>query len=137
MEMLDSFQQKMTEKVQMHRKSQKLQASLLFLKEINVLRLLTHHMLMLNDYLCPACSDALLWLTVWLFLLHQVTEIFQQMKEQMYTVYEKNSAEMQLMLQELAEVLDSCTKLNDELVEAGQALESLREGLGITQSSNL
>ncbi|XP_013873510.1 synaptonemal complex central element protein 2 [Austrofundulus limnaeus] len=69
-------------------------------------------------------------------LIQKVTEMFQQMKEHMYTVYEKNSAEMQLKLQELAEVLDSCTKLNDELVEAGQALASLREALGITQSSN-
>lgn len=62
--------------------------------------------------------------------------MFQQMKEHMYTVYEKNNAEMELKLQELSEVLDNCTKLNNELVEASQALASVREALGLTPSSD-
>lgn len=65
----------------------------------------------------------------------QVTEVCQQMKENMYMVYEENSSEMQLKLQELTEVLESCTKLSKELMEASQALEGLREGLAISQTS--
>lgn len=53
----------------------------------------------------------------------------------MYTVYEENSSEMQLKLQELTEVLESCTKLSKELMEASQALAGLREGLAISQTS--
>lgn len=56
------------------------------------------------------------------------------MKEHMYTVYEKNSNEMQVKLQELTEVLESCTKLNSELLEASQALRGLREGLAISKA---
>lgn len=86
--------------------------------------------------MCPAFSDVRIWLTVWLFLPHQVTEMCQQMKSHMYAVYEGNSDEMQVKLQELSEVLDSCTKLNHELLEAGQALACLREDLVPNQSSN-
>lgn len=57
------------------------------------------------------------------------------MKEHMYTVYEENSNEMQVKLQELSEVLESCTKLNKELMEANRALAGLREGLAISQTS--
>lgn len=53
----------------------------------------------------------------------------------MYTLYEDNSNEMQVKLQELTEVLESCTKLNKELMEASQALAGLREGLAISQMS--
>ncbi|KAM7418611.1 hypothetical protein PAMA_015967 [Pampus argenteus] len=67
-------------------------------------------------------------------LMEKVKEICQQMKEYMYSVYEENSNEMQVKLQELSEVLKSCSKLNDELMEACQALASLREGLAITQT---
>lgn len=59
----------------------------------------------------------------------------QLMKEHMYTVYEKNSNDMQVKLQEVSEVLESCTKLNQELLEASQALTGLREALAISQSS--
>lgn len=58
----------------------------------------------------------------------------QQMKENMYKVYEDNSDEMQVKLQELSEVLETCTKLNRELLEATQALACLREGLIISQT---
>ncbi|XP_037621601.1 synaptonemal complex central element protein 2 [Sebastes umbrosus] len=64
----------------------------------------------------------------------KVTEMCQQMKEHMYTVYEENSTEMQVKLQELSEVLESCTKLNSELIEANGALASLRGGLAISQT---
>lgn len=59
----------------------------------------------------------------------------QQMKEDMYTVYENNSSEMQVKLQELTQVLESCAKLNSELTEANWALGSLRGGLAINQTS--
>ncbi|KAI3352814.1 hypothetical protein L3Q82_019394 [Scortum barcoo] len=68
-------------------------------------------------------------------LVEKVTEMCQQMKEHMYMVYEENSNEMQVKLQELSEVLESCSKLNKELMEANQALKGLREGLAISQTS--
>lgn len=86
--------------------------------------------------MCPVCSGVWIWLTVWLFLPRQVIEMCQQMKSHMYAVYEGNSDDMQVKLQELAEVLDSCTKLNQELQEANQALAGLREDLVPNQSSN-
>lgn len=49
----------------------------------------------------------------------------------MYTVYEDNSDEMQTKLQELSKVLDNCTRLHQELLEATQALSGLRASLGI------
>nr|XP_046260371.1 synaptonemal complex central element protein 2 [Scatophagus argus] len=68
-------------------------------------------------------------------LLKKVTEMCQQMKGHMYMVYEENSNEMQEKLQELSEVLESCNKLNKELMEASQALAGLREGLAMSQMS--
>ncbi|XP_040891253.1 synaptonemal complex central element protein 2 [Toxotes jaculatrix] len=67
-------------------------------------------------------------------LVEKMTEACQKMKEHMYTVYEENSNEMQVKLQELSEVLENCTKLNNELLKAIQALASLREGLAINQT---
>uniref|UniRef100_A0A3B4X3X0 Uncharacterized protein n=1 Tax=Seriola lalandi dorsalis TaxID=1841481 RepID=A0A3B4X3X0_SERLL len=57
-----------------------------------------------------------------IIFLPQVSETCRQMKEHMFTVYEENGNEMQVKLQELTEVLESCTKLNNELLEASQAL---------------
>ncbi|XP_042341156.1 synaptonemal complex central element protein 2 [Plectropomus leopardus] len=62
----------------------------------------------------------------------KVTEMCQQMKEHMYTCYEENSNGMQEKLQELSEVLGQCSKLCSELLDASQALESLRGGLAIS-----
>ena len=59
----------------------------------------------------------------------------QQMKEHLFTVYEENSNEMQVKLLELSEVLESCTKLNSELLEASHALAGLRGALAISQTS--
>ncbi|XP_069022059.1 synaptonemal complex central element protein 2 [Embiotoca jacksoni] len=67
-------------------------------------------------------------------LVEKVTEMCQQMKGHMYTVYEENSDEMQVKLQELSQVLDSCTKLNHELLEASRALACLREGLTVSEA---
>ncbi|XP_036951329.1 synaptonemal complex central element protein 2 [Acanthopagrus latus] len=67
-------------------------------------------------------------------LMKKVPEMCQQMKELMYSVYEENSNKMEGKLQELFEVLERCTKLNMELVEANQALSGLREALAISQT---
>lgn len=64
-----------------------------------------------------------------------MTDVCQQMKEGMYSIYEENSNEMQVKLQELSEVLVRCTKLNKELIGAGQALAGLRECLSSRQTS--
>ncbi len=61
----------------------------------------------------------------------------QHMKEHMYTVYEVNSNEMQVKLQELSEVLENCAKLNKELMEARQGLAVLTESLASNQTSEL
>lgn len=53
------------------------------------------------------------------------------MKESMYTVYEDNSNEMHVKLKELSKVLESCTRLHQELMEATQALSGLRVSIGI------
>lgn len=53
------------------------------------------------------------------------------MKENMYTVYEDNSNEMQTKLKELSKVLDNCTRLHQDLMEAAQALSGLRASIGI------
>ncbi|XP_029949290.1 synaptonemal complex central element protein 2 [Salarias fasciatus] len=63
----------------------------------------------------------------------KVMELCQHMKESMFRVYEENNEEMQLKLQELSQVLDSCSKLNQELLEATQALSGLREALSINE----
>ncbi|KAL3995968.1 hairy and enhancer of split 5 [Sarotherodon galilaeus] len=61
-------------------------------------------------------------------LVEKVTDLCMQMKEHMYRVYEENSDKMQVNLQELQEVLESCTKFSHELLEANRALACLREG---------
>ncbi|KAF7660471.1 hypothetical protein LDENG_00281740 [Lucifuga dentata] len=66
----------------------------------------------------------------------KVTDMCEQMKGHMYSVYEENSNDMQVKLQELSEVLDRCTKLNNELLEANQALASLRMDLVMSNTSN-
>ncbi len=61
----------------------------------------------------------------------------QHMKEHMYTIYEVNSNEMEVKLQELSEVLENCAKLNKEFMEAGKALTGLTEILATDQMSEL
>lgn len=62
-------------------------------------------------------------------LLEKVSEIYQQLKEQLYTVYDDNSNKMQEKLRELSQVLENCSRLNHELVEATQALACLRDSV--------
>ncbi|KAK9539685.1 hypothetical protein VZT92_002187 [Zoarces viviparus] len=59
-------------------------------------------------------------------LVEKVTEMCEQMKAHLYTIYEENSHEINVKLQEVTRVLGNCTKLNSELVEARQALTRLR-----------
>ncbi|KAM3624261.1 uncharacterized protein V6R79_021227 [Siganus canaliculatus] len=65
----------------------------------------------------------------------KVTEMCQQMKQHMYMVYEKNSSQMQVKLLELSEVLERCSKLDKELMEANQVLERLRQSQALSQMS--
>ena len=62
----------------------------------------------------------------------QVTEFCQQMKEHMYAVYEDNSCDMQAKLEELSEILERCSHLNDDLLGASQALKGLSQGLALS-----
>nr|XP_057934635.1 synaptonemal complex central element protein 2 [Doryrhamphus excisus] len=62
-------------------------------------------------------------------ILKKVTEMCQQMKQHMYTAYEENSDEMEVKLQELTEVLERCTILHNELLEASCVLARVRESL--------
>ncbi|XP_054634047.1 synaptonemal complex central element protein 2 [Dunckerocampus dactyliophorus] len=68
-------------------------------------------------------------------ILEKVTEMCQQMKQHMYTAYEENSGEMEVKLQELTEVLERCTILHNELLEASSVLARVRESLVINQPS--
>ncbi|XP_024115848.1 synaptonemal complex central element protein 2 isoform X2 [Oryzias melastigma] len=65
----------------------------------------------------------------------KVTEMCQRMKGHMYMVYEQNSDEMQVRLQELSKVLENCSRLQNELLEASQALARLREDLTTSHKS--
>lgn len=66
--------------------------------------------------------------SVLILSIYQVTDLCMQMKEHMYRVCEENSDKMQVNLQELQEVLESCNKFSHELLEANSALACLREG---------
>lgn len=98
---MDSFEEKLIEKV----------SSLLYLLLILSLHSVADFNKKVSFYVLPEMKD-----------------VCQQMKEQMYVVYEENSNEMQVKLQDLSEVLERCTKLNNELIEANRALGHLREG---------
>ncbi|XP_057700532.1 synaptonemal complex central element protein 2 isoform X2 [Corythoichthys intestinalis] len=65
-------------------------------------------------------------------LVDKVTEVCQQMKQKLYKAYEENSSEMGLKLQELTDVLEMCTKLHGELLEASHVLGGLRDGLAVS-----
>ncbi|XP_077381748.1 synaptonemal complex central element protein 2 isoform X2 [Festucalex cinctus] len=62
-------------------------------------------------------------------LIDKVTEVCQQMKQDLCKVYEENNGEIQVKLMELTNVLEMCTKLHGELLEASQVLARLRDGL--------
>ncbi|XP_061844203.1 synaptonemal complex central element protein 2 isoform X1 [Nerophis lumbriciformis] len=67
--------------------------------------------------------------------LPKVTEMCQQMKQDMYIAYEENSVVMEVKLQELTEVLERCSVLQNELLEASSVLANIRENLAIDQPS--
>ncbi|XP_037112946.1 synaptonemal complex central element protein 2 [Syngnathus acus] len=64
-------------------------------------------------------------------IVDKVTEVCQQMKGDLYKAYEENSDEMQVKLMELTNVLDICSKLHRELLEASKVLTGLRDGLAV------
>ncbi|XP_061844206.1 synaptonemal complex central element protein 2 isoform X2 [Nerophis lumbriciformis] len=68
-------------------------------------------------------------------ILEKVTEMCQQMKQDMYIAYEENSVVMEVKLQELTEVLERCSVLQNELLEASSVLANIRENLAIDQPS--
>ncbi|XP_061888989.1 synaptonemal complex central element protein 2 [Entelurus aequoreus] len=68
-------------------------------------------------------------------ILEKVTEMCQQMKQDMYIAYEENSGVMEVKLQELTEVLERCSVLQNELMEASSVLANIRENLAIDQPS--
>ncbi|XP_077462104.1 synaptonemal complex central element protein 2 isoform X2 [Stigmatopora argus] len=65
-------------------------------------------------------------------LVDKVTEVCQQMKQDLYKAYEENSSEMEVKLLELTDVLEMCTKLHMKLLEASHVLGGLRDGLAIS-----
>ncbi|RVE75589.1 hypothetical protein OJAV_G00000390 [Oryzias javanicus] len=64
----------------------------------------------------------------------KMMEMCQEMTGHMHMIYEENSDEMQL--QELSKVLENCSKLQNELLEASQALSRLKEDLTMIHKSD-
>ncbi|XP_053466655.1 synaptonemal complex central element protein 2 [Ictalurus furcatus] len=62
-------------------------------------------------------------------LMKKVSEMCQQMKEQMFEYYEKHSREMETKLTELSEVLERSSQLSMELQGASQTLAAINKGL--------
>ncbi|XP_072550141.1 synaptonemal complex central element protein 2 [Salminus brasiliensis] len=62
-------------------------------------------------------------------LMQKVSEMCQQMKEQMFEYYDKHSRGMEARLTELSEVLERSTQLTMELHGASQTLAAINKGL--------
>ncbi|XP_060757550.1 synaptonemal complex central element protein 2 isoform X2 [Neoarius graeffei] len=62
-------------------------------------------------------------------LMKKVSEICQQLKEQMFEYYERNSRGMEMKLTELTEVLEHSSQLSMELQGASQTLAAINKGL--------
>ncbi|KAF4092703.1 hypothetical protein AMELA_G00023930 [Ameiurus melas] len=62
-------------------------------------------------------------------LMKKVSEMCQQMKEQMFEYYEKHSREMETKLTDLSEVLERSSQLSMELQGASQTLAAINKGL--------
>lgn len=58
-----------------------------------------------------------------------MSEICQQLKEQMFEYYERNSRGMEMKLTELTEVLEHSSQLSMELQGASQTLAAINKGL--------
>ncbi|XP_055077431.1 synaptonemal complex central element protein 2 [Periophthalmus magnuspinnatus] len=57
----------------------------------------------------------------------KLSEMCQQLKDHLYSVYEDNSRKIEGKLTELSEILNNCQRLNQDLQEATQALSHLRD----------
>ncbi|GAA6105246.1 synaptonemal complex central element protein 2 [Tachysurus ichikawai] len=62
-------------------------------------------------------------------LMKKVSEMCQQVKEQMFAYYEKHSQGMETKLSELTEVLERSSQLSMELQGASQTLAAINKGL--------
>ncbi|XP_058230782.1 synaptonemal complex central element protein 2 [Hemibagrus wyckioides] len=62
-------------------------------------------------------------------LMNKVSEVCQQMKEQMFEYYEKHSRGIETKLAELTEVLERSSQLGTELQEASQTLAAINKVL--------
>ncbi|KAF7698146.1 synaptonemal complex central element protein 2 [Silurus meridionalis] len=62
-------------------------------------------------------------------LMKQVSEMCQQVKEQMFEYYDKHSRGMETKLTELTEVLERSNQLSIELQRASQTLAAINKGL--------
>ncbi|MCJ8739373.1 hypothetical protein PDJAM_G00046450 [Pangasius djambal] len=62
-------------------------------------------------------------------LMKKVSEMCQQVKEQMFEYYEKHSRGMETKLTELSEVLERSSQLSMELQGASQTLAAINKGL--------
>ncbi|XP_064843627.1 synaptonemal complex central element protein 2-like [Oncorhynchus masou masou] len=62
-------------------------------------------------------------------LMNKVSEVCQQVKEQMFSSYEEHGRGMEANLQELSEVLERCSQLSMELQGASQTLSAINNSL--------
>ncbi|XP_076844806.1 synaptonemal complex central element protein 2 isoform X2 [Brachyhypopomus gauderio] len=62
-------------------------------------------------------------------LMQKVSEMCQQVKEQMFEYYDEHSRGMEPKLVELSEVLERCSQLSMELQDASQTLAAINKGL--------
>ncbi|XP_031683526.1 synaptonemal complex central element protein 2-like isoform X1 [Oncorhynchus kisutch] len=62
-------------------------------------------------------------------LMNKVSEVCQQVKEQMFSSYEEHGRGMEANLQELSEVLERCSQLSMELQGASQTLSTINNSL--------
>ncbi|XP_066499012.1 synaptonemal complex central element protein 2 [Hoplias malabaricus] len=62
-------------------------------------------------------------------LMQKVSEMCQQVKEQMFEYYEEHSRKMETRFAELSEVLERSSQLSLELKEASQTLAAINKGL--------
>lgn len=59
----------------------------------------------------------------------QVSEMCQQVREQMFDYYEQHSQGIQAIITELSEVLEKSSQLSMELQEASQTLNAINKNL--------
>lgn len=80
----------------------------------------------------PEVEQISAYLNFWVnycFLSVQVSEMCQQVKEQMFEYYEQHSQGMEASITELSEVLERSSQLSMELQGASQTLAAINKGL--------